>query len=160
MNDIDKAVDEYLSAQDIIFEARYIGESSMPGSKHTSDEFRITFSMANNTDKRTIETPFWQGVGHRKFKRQGEVVARIRGDQYDDPCYVTAPTAASVLYCLFSDATMGEQTFEDFCGDLDLDTDSRKALDSYLECQKMIHRLRGVFTHAERAHLEALLEDY
>lgn len=38
-----------------------------------------------------------------------------------------APTVEGVLDCLLSDASLGENTFEDFCGELGYDTDSRKA---------------------------------
>lgn len=52
------------------------------------------------------------------------------------------PTAADVLHCLCSDVRPGEDTFEVFCGEMGLDTDSRKALAIYLECQAIAPKLR------------------
>lgn len=67
------------------------------------------------------------------------------------------PVAHDVLDCLLSDADLGANTFDDFCAELGYDTDSRKALESYLECQSMskkLHRLLGAdfdtFAYAER----------
>lgn len=47
----------------------------------------------------------------------------------------TVPTAAAVLASLLSDAQCAADTFEDFCSNLGYDTDSRKALETYLACQ-------------------------
>lgn len=43
------------------------------------------------------------------------------------------PTVADVLNCIQSDNT-GEQTFEEWCGDLGYDTDSRRALATFQAC--------------------------
>jgi hypothetical protein len=58
------------------------------------------------------------------------------------PACAREPTAADVLYCLASDARCGEDTFEDFCGNLGYDLDSRKAEATWKTCQAMAPRLR------------------
>jgi hypothetical protein len=59
------------------------------------------------------------------------------------PYYINEPEEMDVLYCLYSDAQMGNETFEDFCGNCGYDTDSRQALETYLACQSTGHKLRG-----------------
>lgn len=46
------------------------------------------------------------------------------------------PSAADLLHGLISDAGAMDQTFEDWCFNLGMDTDSRKALETYLACQE------------------------
>ena len=67
------------------------------------------------------------------------------------------PSARDVLDCLLSDAESGAETFDDFCANLGYDTDSRKALNQYLECHAIgakVRRLLGAdyktFAYAER----------
>lgn len=54
------------------------------------------------------------------------------------------PDIVSVVYSLVSDAQLGNDTFDGFCGNLGYDTDSRKALESYLACQKIGSDLSGL----------------
>lgn len=72
-----------------------------------------------------------------------------------------APCAASVLHSLLSDARCGaDHTFDEFCAELGYDTDSRRAMDTYLACQAVHAQLVKVFTREQREHLEQMLEDY
>jgi hypothetical protein len=61
-----------------------------------------------------------------KFGRRRLTVPFFQG-------YMADPTAASVLYCLCTDARAPEVTFEEFCGEFGYDVDSRKAEKIYLE---------------------------
>lgn len=75
---------------------------------------------------RALVTPFMQGLAH-----------------------TDNPTAGDVLACLLSDAQAVHETFESWCSDLGLDSDSRKALATYEQCR------------ATRTQLEYLLgKDY
>lgn len=67
---------------------------------------------------RTINTPFKTGTGVRK------------------------PHIADILSSLLSDSDAGGEYFADFCSDLGYEPDSRKALDTYLACQKSGAKLR------------------
>lgn len=49
---------------------------------------------------------------------------------------IPTPDPLDVLGCLFSDASATDSTFEDWCGDLGYDTDSRKALATYEACRQ------------------------
>lgn len=52
------------------------------------------------------------------------------------------PTAADVLSCLTSDASVPE-SFTDWCDDMGGDPDSRAAFATWEECRKLVHRLRA-----------------
>lgn len=75
---------------------------------------------------------------------------------YTGPAVEREPTAADVLSCLISDAQAGDYTFEQWCGDMGYDTDSRKALATWEACRAMapkLYKLLGAryddFTRAE-----------
>jgi hypothetical protein len=68
---------------------------------------------------RTLKTIFKQGTGRKN-----------------------APSAADVIACLLLDARATSTDFASWCDDLDLDTDSRKALDTFLQCQENGRKLQ------------------
>ena len=51
------------------------------------------------------------------------------------------PGAATVLDSLRLDARLGQESFEDFCGELGYDTDSRKAYATWEECREHARKL-------------------
>ena len=58
------------------------------------------------------------------------------------------------------DSNSSDCTFEDFCWELGYDTDSRKALETYLSCQENGSKLRKAIPSAVLAELSEVLEDY
>lgn len=52
------------------------------------------------------------------------------------------PTAKDVIDCLTSDTYLGEQNFDEFCGDLGYDRDSRKAFETWRSCQVQGRKVR------------------
>jgi hypothetical protein len=58
------------------------------------------------------------------------------------------------------DSSAADSSFDDWCADYGYDTDSRKALESYLECQQTSIKLRKVFTNSQLETLQTMLEDY
>jgi hypothetical protein len=66
---------------------------------------------------------------------------------YQGPAHKDAPSAADVLSCLCSDARAGDQTFEDFCSDMGLDTDSRKAEKTWRACKATGPRVYALLGH-------------
>lgn len=71
-----------------------------------------------------------------------------------------APDALSIVHSFWMDASGADETFDDWCLNLGYDTDSRKALETYLACQSTSVALRQGFTPAEREMLEALFEEF
>ncbi len=53
-----------------------------------------------------------------------------------------APDAAGVVYSLLIDARAGELSFEDFCGELGYDQDSRRAEQIWKACNRVAPRVR------------------
>jgi hypothetical protein len=54
----------------------------------------------------------------------------------------TPPTISDILYSLVTDASAESESFPDWCANLGYDTDSRKALETYLACQENAVKLR------------------
>lgn len=72
---------------------------------------------------------------------------RYQGRQYSFDFWqgtgiTSDPTAEGCLECLLSDAQSGELDFEQFCGDLGYDTDSRSAEATWKACQKVNENMR------------------
>lgn len=60
-----------------------------------------------------------------------------------------------MLYSLVMDSDACDMSFDDWCSNFGYETYSRKALDTYLECQKNALKLRkaGIDIEAERERL-------
>lgn len=95
---------------------------------------------------RKYSSPYRTGIGHAKPRlgcnRVSGGISTPRGNMKElAACRAgylkpTPPGLADVLSCLMSDACGAEDTFEGWCGDFGYDTDSRKALATYLACQE------------------------
>jgi hypothetical protein len=70
-----------------------------------------------------------------------------------------APDAATVVACLMRDARSGLEPFDDYCADFGLDSDSRKVLAVYLECQRTAKAMRALFGEQYPA-VEAAASEY
>lgn len=86
--------------------------------------------------------------------------ARVRANAVDALFQDATPKLEQVLNSLLSDARAGEMPFDDFCCDFGYDTDSRKALETYLACQKINSDLQSVMPRQMREEIETLLQDY
>lgn len=64
------------------------------------------------------------------------------------------PTAYDILASVSMQAS-DQESFEDFCANFGLDTDSRKAESTYKECLELHEKLKAIFTPSE---LEKLAE--
>lgn len=80
---------------------------------------------------------------------------RILELEQSRPC---KPTLADILYYLQSDAAIASESFDDFCSNCGYDTDSRKALETYLACQKSGTDLRSLGLNLDT--LGELFQDY
>lgn len=57
----------------------------------------------------------------------------------------TDPSVGEVLWALALDASVGEQSFEDFAGDFGYDQPSRKAYATWEQCQHIAEQLQNLF---------------
>lgn len=120
----------------IMISSTHIGLTTWDDSKTLYDEWRITLSYNNQT----LETSYRSGIGHRVPKKQmfGTKQRGITTEMAAKKGLLVPvnPKVEDVLACLFCDASLANETFEDWCLNYGYDTDSRKALDTYLQCQK------------------------
>jgi len=79
-------------------------------------------------------------------------------DYFTGSAIKSTPTVDEVLGCLISDSMANDMFFEDWCYELGYDTDSRKALQTYLDCQEICKKLHilGIDIAAERERLEKI----
>lgn len=132
--------------------------------------FKLTFLGLKTDDKswahfhwmaniNGIDIEYRTGVGHSKTYDKNFPVSPdlgyLRLDLKDDQrhlisrkyftfCYVKKPKLKDILYSLASDYSCASDSFEDFCANCGYDTDSRKALDTYLACQESGLKLRKI----------------
>lgn len=140
--------------------SQHLGLQTEPGDRPwLHDAWSVTLALG--TERLTV--PYRTGIGHRSKRpiREHEwnnldrrlLVAGSRpGMIHDRPI---PPDAASALDCLLSDASSAAEAFEDWCRDLGYDSDSRKALSIYLECQKVASDLRTFLGAKFAEYMEA-----
>lgn len=162
--EIESAVDAFLLEKAVTFTAKFVGATTRD--KWECDAWKVSFTKA---DKSVYETDYFTGIGHRavptiqkhNYKRElenhhsswrNEITAK-----YAKP---VAPCAASVLYGLTRDADAIEYSFDDWAADMGIDTDSRKGLETFLQCQKIGHEMNKFFGRDGVATLRELLQDY
>lgn len=107
------------------------------------DHWRVTISY----NGKSYSTEYHTGTGSRKLitqvKKEGNRYYNRIAGQFKtelEACKaqwlkLIDPTLADVMHNLLSDGSCVEGTFEDFCSEFGYDTDSRRALDTYLTCQ-------------------------
>lgn len=179
----DVAVFHFLKEIKVDFEVHYTG--AVLNSEWDHDSFMCKFTR----DGKTLVSEYNTGVGFRVVRKDGILTASDKreiakidartilidqkswsngekriANKLGSPAFcrvfLPSPAAASVINCLLTDASLGNDTHTDFCANLGYDEDSRKGLEIYLSCQKIGNELNAFFTSAERERLNELLEDY
>jgi hypothetical protein len=121
--------------------------------KWAHDAWEITLSYQG----REMTTSYRTGLGHRtkypNVTKHGEVyggpLGNARGIEKATAMGYTKPVTPSVgdvVYSLVMDASCSDYTFNDWCSEFGYDTDSRKALDTYLQCQENSVKVRKLLT--------------
>lgn len=157
------SVDAILVENGVSFLASCMGETTRDNWQ--CDEWRITFSRGKESE--TFQ--YFTGLGHREETGEYKLtmahlknasphcIARVEAEKLKKP---KAPHAAGVIHSLALDAQMANGTFEEFCGDLGYDTDSRKALENYLQYQKDGERFRRIVGTVAFSALGDVVQDY
>lgn len=157
------SLDTFCRDNQITLSATLLGyvpdNDTAPDKRWPHFSWRVTVTRGD----RSLTTDYRTGVGHAKpmpdHYAQGlaEYARRTAWlKRYSTPI---APTVASVLYSLLSDAQTGLDTFDEYCSSMGLDTDSRKALATYLECQTIGVGVRRMLGELYQAACEAA-QDY
>ena len=132
--------------------AKHIQLVACNGSKDAwdHDEWSIILSYKG----RTMFTSYSTGLGHRKMssgvKKTNDMYSGPKGNVriieaalvgYTVP---VKPDIADVVYSLMMDASFAQYTFDEWCSELGHNTDSRAALDTYLQCQENYTKLKNL----------------
>ena len=70
------------------------------------------------------------------------------------------PPLAGLLNSLIMDGDACSESFASWCDSYGFDVDSRKSLATYMACQENSDKLRKVFSQAQIAHIQELLQEY
>ena len=139
-----------------------VGEKN---NKYLQDKWTVTVSYKDHS----YSTQYSAGIGHRKLitsvkKERNQYWNNITHSYKNEREACNAqwlklipPTLSDVMYCLLVDARCVEGTFEDYCSEFGIDSDSRKALDVYLACQETrtaIIKMLGSVLFTELSSLE------
>jgi hypothetical protein len=159
-NEQEKAIDVILADSGIGYNVRYVGECTTDNWK--CDKWFVTFTGKGGNKQ---ESEYHTGLGHRKcvaLRHYGwsNYTSVQRKRWVNENELPVSPFACAVLYCLLSDMSCANDTFEDWCGNVGYDTDSRKALQTYLSCQENGTKLRKVFNNDLLKQIEKALEGY
>lgn len=147
--------------------ANYVGkrtqEPDSPGEKPWEHHL---WDVTLTREGQSITFPYRMGLAHEQTKcgkRKPQIIGRyaIRPMRVCDHVRCenagwqpAPPNLYDVLTSLKADATHGE-TFADWCANYGYDTDSRKAMETYLACQESENRSRRFFG----ADWERIVED-
>lgn len=159
-NGQEKAADAILAKNGIGYNVRYMGEYTID--KWKCDKWMVAF-VGNDGNKQEFE--YRTGIGHRQcvalrpygWSNYTSVQRKRWVEENERP---VSPFAGAVLYCLLSDMSCANDTFEEWCENLGYDADSRKSLQVYLSCQESGTKLRKVFNNDLLKQIEKALEDY
>ena len=167
INEQDQKVAEFLKGTGVSYNVSF--QDTKKDNNWVRDQFLVTFEKGK--DCYTFD--FFTGIGNRLEAdktnskplqellgkdRASDVLSKIGGDW--SKVYAVAPTQASVLYCLLSDAQLADQNFDDFCSEFGYDPDSRKDFKIYESCCETLQKIRKLFTYDQRRQLEEILQDY
>ena len=106
---------------------------------------------------------YYTGIGHRKTIR-GLAATKYPGAEFIKGNWQVSiaqkPDVTGLIHSIILDGSACEESFEDWRSNFGYDTDSRKALETYLACQENYNKFRKLFSHAEIEALRELLQDY
>lgn len=129
--------------------------------RDTADKWLISIPVPASYEVIRIE--YWTGIGHRKVPFNNKFVyENTMGKRYDlfSDGVPKAPSLESVLGSMCMD-NVYDYSFDEWCKCYGYDTDSRKALQMYLDCQESytrylrILRLYNIDKEALQEYLES-----
>ncbi len=130
-------LETYLSDNGVKLDARFIAYHSADSAKDGWGHFEWSVTLI--CGEQSFTTAYRTGLGHRDCDS-------VRAKRWIlDPRAPKRPSLADVVSSLLSDAQCSADSFEDFCADCGYDTDSRKALETYLACQTIGTAVRRLF---------------
>jgi len=95
----------------------------------------------------------------RELLRFPHLAATRKTDLINRNSKPVKPNAASVLCSLIVDSSASSMIFDEWCSDFGYDTDSRKALETYMLCQQIANKVQRLFGHVLK-ELREILSEY
>lgn len=149
----------------------YIVEQVMEPQKYKSDNWQETCNRFIFTIKgRTFD--YYTGIGHREltsiWSTDKEDYKHLKYKNLTESGFrkllsitrATMPSLEDLFYNLVMDSSAANQPFSSWCGDLGYDTDSRKALRIYEECQENAVKMCAVSAPVTLDKLRGYFSDY
>lgn len=134
----------------------HVGKNELWGDEDLREIYHFTIT----TPRGSYTSLFYDSVYNYQQKIKAEKVLKEHAwfiDIENNSQAVIAkkhtPNAYDILSCL--DGYM-PSTFEDFCSEFGYDTDSIRALKTYIECQKQYDGLRKIFTSEQLEKLNEI----
>lgn len=134
MNEYEKQANDWAEKWGVTMTARKLGHFAY----HEEDaDTRDVYEIALTRDSRRMTFKFGQSLVHSRYDQKFSAGPYWRGVERKANGWPKHPGKAPTLYdaiaCL---QKYDVGTFEDFCGDFGYDTDSRKALQTYIAVQQ------------------------
>lgn len=169
-NEVRPLVAAELEQARIKWSVRYVGET-VRDNNWACDAWRVSlstypqgFGQSDTHPKRHVmETDYYTGLGLRKAPPKPSIPYKpgtIAHEEWMKAAKPQAPSAADVLHSLLLDAEAAGDSFGDWCANFGYNTDSIKALNTYMACAKIGEELRKIMSPALRKRLSELLQDY
>lgn len=159
-DDIRVKVDAFLNEKNVQFDCTYVGKTVRRAQSKDEEDwpcdqwsvsFRKDVSFGYPNGETSFETDYFTGLGLRKIPKRNA-----------DPenAHPVKPDAADVLHSLVLDASVVNQSFNEWCSEYGYDSDSIRALNTYQSCCGIAEKLRAVFSGEDMETLRELLQDY
>ena len=104
-------------------------------------------------------TPAYNKYGDKRNQKPENSLMLQGSNAFKGGIWVHIPKIDDVLNCLFSDASAGNESFDEFCDNMGASNDSLSALDTYRACMEGAKKLRQALSseyESERKRIEAL----
>lgn len=160
LSETESNVADMLAKASIVVSFQYMGEQKRDN--WLCDTWQAT--ITNGKNQQVFD--YYTGTGHRKFFKSVFFDTRVYSQQekrryIEENSQPVEPVAAALIHSLFLDGEACNYSFEEWAGNYGYDEDSRKALETYLQCQKVGGQLRRIIGNNELlSALSDALQDY
>jgi hypothetical protein len=160
LSEIESNVADMLAKAGIVVSFQYMGEQKRDN--WLCDAWQAT--ITNGKNQQVFD--YYTGTGHRKLFKKPYAWERPENQRekkwfFEQNSQPVEPVAAALIHSLILDGDACNYSFEEWCGNFGYDEDSRKALETYLLCQKVGGQLRRIIGNNELlSALSDALQEY
>lgn len=160
LSEIESNVADMLAKAGVVVSWQYTGEQKRDN--WVCDAWQATITNGKNKQ----EFDYYTGPGHRKLFKKAygwERPTNQREKQwfFEQNSQPVEPVAAGLIHSLILDGDACNYSFEEWASNFGYEEDSRKALETYLQCQKVGGQLRRIIGNNELlSSLSDALQEY